>query len=404
MSAFQHGLAGASAPPPTILIGFAESLPAPEAAWSLLDAGFRVVAFTRRGRRPPLRRCRSVRLTEIIAPEEDAEGAEASLRRLASSLAPELVMPLDDIAVHLCAQALPDGAAVAGPTGEHARLALDKRLQLRAARRAGFDVPHTVELASPAEALDGIELPAVLKPALAVVARDGVLKTGESFICADRAELERAVGRLPPDEPLLVQSLLRGVGEGLFGLATTRGAGAWSAHRRVRMMNPHGSGSSACVSAPVDPLVVDPARRLLAGAGWRGLFMIELLRDSNGVAWFMELNGRAWGSLALARRCGFEYPAWAIADLLDPEFEAPYVDSDGTPIVCRHLGREILHVLFVIRGPRSKAMTDWPPRLHTLLDVLRTGRHNRLYNSRAGDRAILLEDTYRTVVDQLRRL
>ena len=44
--------------------------------------------------------------------------------------------------------------------------------------------------------------------------------------------------------------------------------------------------------------------------------MIELLRDRDGVAWFMELNGRTWGSLALARRLGLEYPAWAALDAL----------------------------------------------------------------------------------------
>ena len=37
-----------------------------------------------------------------------------------------------------------------------------------------------------------------------------------------------------------------------------------------------------------------------------------LLRDGEGTAWFMELNGRAWGSMALARRLGHEYPRWAV--------------------------------------------------------------------------------------------
>ena len=36
-----------------------------------------------------------------------------------------------------------------------------------------------------------------------------------------------------------------------------------------------------------------------------------------GPAWFVELNGRPWGSMALARRQGLEYPAWQVTLALD---------------------------------------------------------------------------------------
>ena len=38
-----------------VTIGFAEALSAPEVTWSLVDAGFKVIAFSRRGRRGALR-------------------------------------------------------------------------------------------------------------------------------------------------------------------------------------------------------------------------------------------------------------------------------------------------------------------------------------------------------------
>ena len=72
----------ASAPPrrPRVLVAFAEALAAIESAWSLEGAGFEVVAFARRGTRPPLRRSGSVQVHELTPPELDRAGAEADLR------------------------------------------------------------------------------------------------------------------------------------------------------------------------------------------------------------------------------------------------------------------------------------------------------------------------------------
>ena len=51
-----------------VLIGFADALAAPETAWSLLEAGTPVVAFARRGSRPPLRRSSAIALAEVAPP------------------------------------------------------------------------------------------------------------------------------------------------------------------------------------------------------------------------------------------------------------------------------------------------------------------------------------------------
>ena len=74
-------------------------------------------------------------------------------------------------------------------------------------------------------------------------------------------------------------AVLNGVGEGVFGLALGNRLVCWSGHRRVRMMNPAGSGSSACVSVKPEPKICEIAERFLKAIGWQGMFMIELLRD-----------------------------------------------------------------------------------------------------------------------------
>ena len=86
--------------------------------------------------------------------------------------------------------------------------------------------------------------------------------------------------------------------------------------------------------------------------------MIELLRDQAGNLWFVELNGRPWGSMALSRRQGLEYPAWQARLALEQEFFGwdDYL-LRATGLVCRNVGRELMHLLFVLKGAKSKALT-----------------------------------------------
>ena len=90
--------------------------------------------------------------------------------------------------------------------------------------------------------------------------------------------------------------------------------------------------------------IIGALARMLRDVGWRGIFMIELLRGTDGTPWFMELNGRPWGSMALARRAGLEYPAWAVARRLDPAYRPPALPP-AAPRTARHLGRELVHQL-----------------------------------------------------------
>jgi len=133
-------------------------------------------------------------------------------------------------------------------------------------------------------------------------------------------------------------------------------------------------------------------------AGWTGLFMIELIRDREDRPWFMELNGRPWGSMALARRRGLEYPLWHVQQQLG-ETECPEVDAEGE-IECRHLGRELVHLLFVLRGNRQGAPM-WPSRSGTIVDMLRIGKRTHWYNTDRSQRLFALRDAIETLRKQL---
>jgi hypothetical protein len=378
-----------------VLVGFADALAAPEAAASLLGAGHRVVSFSRRGRAVALRRLRGVEIVEVTAPEEDFAACAAQVGALAA--AHDLTMPLDDQAVLVCDRALPVNAPVAGPRGAQAELALDKRLQLRSATQAGLEVPAWLDLDAQEGLPAGWEPPVMLKPALAAEVQDGRLVRFAPRLVASAGELEQLRRSWGPATPAILQRWVRGGGCGVFGLAHGGVITHLSAHRRVRMMNPAGSGSSACVSTLAPESLTGPIERMLAAAEWRGMFMVELLRAGD-TWWFMELNGRPWGSLALARRLGFEYPAWAVAKVLDEQATLPE-PPPYAELLCRHLGRELVHLLFVLRGPGSHAGA-WPGRRETLRALLAGDRRTSWYNLAPDMRGVFVEDTWRTVAGQ----
>lgn len=393
---------GAAGAPPRrgrVLIGFAEALAAIESAWSLEGEGFEVLAFARRGSRPPLRRSGSVTVCEVTPPERDAVAAKADLQALIEAAGVDAVMPLDDVALRLCqAPCRNAGVTLIGATGRQAEVALDKRLQIEAARAAGLPVPPTTFLAGGPPPAD-LAFPLVARPAAAIAedARRFGTAAGATT-CADRGELERRLAGGAAGEVLIAQPRLLGTSEGLFGLIGPAGMRARSGHRRLRMMNPAGSGSSACESTVPDPDLCDQVEGMLTAIGWRGLFMVELLRDREGTPWFIELNGRAWGSMALARAGGLEYPAWAARLALgDPlgELLAPRAVAGRR---ARHLGRELRHVAIVMRGARSAAL-PWPSRARTLREVFSFRRGERFYNwsGRAADLPLLLDDTFATL-------
>ena len=354
-----------------VAIGFADALAAPEVVWSLRDVGFVVTVLNRRGRKTPLRHAHGVSVVDVTPPEQDFARSVSDIAKAAESHN-ALLMPIDDAALLLCSQIAQEDPSmtIVGPVGSQAELALDKKRQGELATAAGLLVPPTSTVRTVQELYESIsDFPVVLKAAEAVFLRNNRLTRGRSFVCADSSELGAAKDRWREEYTLLVQPLLSGVGEGVFGLRTDRGDLHLSAHRRIRMMNPQGSGSSACTTARVDPTLASAAARLLESAEWSGLFMLEFLRNREGKAWFMELNGRAWGSMALALRVGLDYPAWAVRSALDPSFD-PKVPSFRPGFVCRHLGREIVHMLFALRGPSSAASVDWPQPLPTLKQLM----------------------------------
>ena len=129
--------------------------------------------------------------------------------------------------------------------------------------------------------------------------------------------------------------------------------------------------------------------------------MVELLQDDSAQYWFVEFNGRAWGSMALSRRQGLEYPAWNARLALLPGFSVRRSEPVGSEVVCRNLGRELMHLLFVLRGRKSKAIQKWPSFWRSVVDVLYIRRRDCFYNFRPDDLRVFFSDCFCTIRDQI---
>ena len=131
---------------PTVLVGFAEAMAGIETTWSLQKAGFRVIAFHRRGTHPALRHVRGVELYEVPPPDAGASETITVVSSLCQIMRPAAILPLDDYALWVCRHLDSEEVLVAGGTGEAIDCALDKSVQIQAAAKAGLSVPPTSQL------------------------------------------------------------------------------------------------------------------------------------------------------------------------------------------------------------------------------------------------------------------
>jgi hypothetical protein len=385
---------------PVYLIGFAESWATPEVCFSLHASGARIVCFCRRNARAKFARLKFVEYYPVTAPESDLSHAVDDVEALIARFQPEAIIPCEDAALLVLAKLNCSDKRCLVPPAEACQFAMDKWAQIDAARASGFAVIPTELVESEADVARFPIRPAMLKPRNALDVCGAAVGKGRSFV-VEGDDLSGEAREALSQRAYLIQEYKVGVGEGVFGIAHGGKVCAGFGHRRLRMVNPAGSGSSACVSRLPDAGELQAAETLVRRVAWQGPFMVELLRDFSGRTWFMEFNGRFWGSLALARRCGLDMPRLAceLARGQDPE-----MPSQIEPGFARHLGRDLIHLLFVLRGPRGDARAHrWPGRISTLKAIFSLHPLSSFYNYDRSQPFFFVKDAAITVTNQLMR-
>lgn len=186
-------------------------------------------------------------------------------------------------------------------------VALDKGATIEAARK--FDIPHPKTCLNDEIDFDSIEptlggYPVVVKPR-----RESGGK-GVS-ICESREELRRAYRRTTDRYgPTIVQEFIPNSGErGVYTMYDRSSTmSAVTVQHRLRS-RPPGGGASTYRETVSDPELVSLSDRLLSSLEWQGVAMAEYRYDRrDGEPKLMEINPRLWGSLALSKFAGVDFP------------------------------------------------------------------------------------------------
>ena len=189
--------------------------------------------------------------------------------------------------------------------------AVDKLELARAAERCGLGSPRTVE-ATP-QAVAETPLPVIVKSRLhwTPTSAAGVRHLLVSR-CDDRAGVERSVAEMSAAGGAAV--LQEPIDGELMALSTVIDecgkALAWAQQRTLRASLRRTSARAETVALDRD--LAARAATLLGDLGWYGLANLQFLRPDGGEPKLIDLNGRFYGSIALAIAAGVNLPAiWA---------------------------------------------------------------------------------------------
>jgi predicted ATP-grasp superfamily ATP-dependent carboligase len=313
-------------------------------------------------------------------PKTAADAVVETLRAAAVEQGIDLIVPVsDDVGLPLsaareqfegvCALALPDPEALAVATDKHATLQL--------ARHLGVPVPQTALAHTAEEALDaarGMHWPIVVKPVASRVYREGAVDAFEVVYADSPEALGAHMRRLEGRCGALLQEYVSGEGHGVELLAQDGTPLAVFQHRRLHEVPITGGASSLRESVPVDPVLYAHAARLLGALRWTGLAMVEFRVGPRGAA-LMEINGRVWGSLPLAVKCGVDFPL-ALARLYLPDAPSANGATYGhapaaVGVRSRNVALELVWIASVLRKRRRYAYLAAPRRREAIRAALR---------------------------------
>ena len=306
----------------------------------------------------------------------------------------DLVLPISEaalVAAVSCRSQLPSQALVA-PSTAALEYTLSKRRATAKALALGIPCPRT---AFSPDAVPELKSPWIVRTDNRL-ADDGSYRKGRTWYVEDAGELRDLVRELTEDgEQWMVQEHIVGKGGGAFLLLRRGETVLEFAHERVHEV-PFYGGVSSLRRSVRDSATVATATQLFASIGYEGAGMFEFRRSHlDQVPYFIEINGRLWGSLALALHAGADFPARLVechAGATAPR--AP--DGYATGIYCRNVYpgetdylRSVLTVSGPVRGvqPPGKAQAlleffklFFTPRMHYdyfwLSDPLPWGRES----------------------------
>jgi len=245
------------------------------------------------------------------------------LLQITASEAFDVLLPVSEAAIVACnavESKLPQSLTVLAPSLDSQIHTLSKFAATRLAQENGLATPNTLFLGQPDSwpetwRQDGFNLSALNFPV--VIKSDnhflsnGAYRGGQTLLCESQdAAIRLLESRRDSSARFIAQEYIRGHGEGAFLLIHNGETRLRFTHRRIHEIWEYGGGSSLRESSH-RKVLIEEAHRLLNSFNYEGLAMVEFRQGDDGKAYFLEINGRPWGSIALALHSGIDFPlAW----------------------------------------------------------------------------------------------
>ena len=239
----------------------------------------------------------------------DGDGFDDRLRRAVDAASADVVAAAGDdwmLALALAAAGPSLGARVAHAPLATLLRAVDKRSLTVAALDGGLAAPRTSNASG--EAVAGWEGPAVVKPRLHWAPGRSSGPRVDAVLATTPEAIESAVAavRATGGEPVL-QEPVSGELMALAGVFVDGGLVGRVQQRAIRV-HPAMGISSRAETVAVDEALAGGVVRMLTALEWFGLAQVQFLRGTDGVPKVIDLNGRFYGSMALAARAGVNLP------------------------------------------------------------------------------------------------
>jgi protein-tyrosine-phosphatase/predicted ATP-grasp superfamily ATP-dependent carboligase len=364
----RRGLKGLS-----ILVTDADNLPGLGAIRSLGRAGYRVIAGYPTGNDRPAGAWSRYWRAELCYPSPRLKHFEFRewLQDQARRGTFDVILPVAEssvVAVASVRNQLPDGFLAIVPSDSALLYTLSKFRSTQEALMLGIPCPATVFISdgTPDEQwncdLSSLRFPIIIKTDNHLT-DNGTYVPGQHFVAVDVKSAKELLWKLESrNTRIIAQELIAGTGAGTFYLKFGGKTYMRFAHRRLHEI-PYTGGTSSLRESVHDDELTNLGEILLDAIGYEGVAMVEFRRSASDLRpYFLEINGRLWGSLALALHCGIDFPKYLIQCY---EGNDPFPDPPRyrAGVKCRNIfPGELSHLFSVLRARPGKGVERRPSK------------------------------------------
>lgn len=278
------------------------------------------------------------------SPKKDVKSFVRWLNKLCETTEDPLIFPIgDDITLVLKNHKINAKAILSSPI----EFAHNKKKLFNFATKHGVLVPKTKTITNKDQLKGAKKFPCILKPIQSMYIKNNkIISTKVQIANTNRELIEKGSKLISNFGEFLLQEYVPGHGVGYFAVSKNGVVLSDFQHKRLREV-PYKGGPSSLRKSIYDQDLDKVSSKLLKKLNWTGLGMVEFRKHKNKF-YLMEINGRAWGSLALAEHAGVDFPYDAYKLLLNKAVKRSEYLLD---IKCRWLiPGDIYHIISILKS------------------------------------------------------